>query len=65
MEKKKEANDSDLWVCIRCGSKKIRILAWIDANTFEFLDNSPDAEGYCDNCEEHRMLIKSKDYNNR
>lgn len=39
-------------VCNECGSTQVQVLAWVDANTNEYMGESFTKEAWCDNCEE-------------
>lgn len=40
-------------VCSKCGGKNIQVLAWIDANTNEYISDYTDGDindNWCDDC---------------
>lgn len=52
---RKEPEDSEILVCEECGSIRIEVQAWVDANTEEFIsdmENGNDGQ-WCGECESH------------
>lgn len=39
-------------VCNECGSTQVQVLAWVDANTNEYMGELNNEKAWCDNCEE-------------
>jgi len=58
---RKEPDDEDVYVCEVCGSTKVEITAWVDANTSEYVSDSDDGE-WCSECEAHNTLITLKEF---
>ena len=56
-----EDDDLPLLVCPKCGSDKVQTLAWVDANTLEYID-SDNIEGYCEDCEEYIDLLTEDEF---
>ncbi len=64
---REEPHDEDIYVCDACGSRKIEIQAWIDANTNEYLsdlDNGMSGQ-YCSECETNTNFCSLSDYKQR
>ena len=66
-KKKKKRVNPHLIVCNRCGSSKLEVLAWVDANTDKFkgLRDDGDQEGYCNKCKDHVLITTLKEFNER
>lgn len=43
-------------VCNKCGSTQVQVLAWVDANTNEYMGEFDSDAAWCDNCEENCSL---------
>ena len=55
-----------MFVCKECGSKKVQVKAWVNANNNEYISGAIIGEYdiWCEDCEEHCELIQEKEYNN-
>ena len=40
--------------CKECGSTDIQILAWVNPNTNEIIDDNAEKECWCEKCQEHQ-----------
>lgn len=61
---RKQPEDREILVCASCGSKKIEIQTWIDANTDEFhsdVDDGMDSR-WCRECESHTGFDTLEDF---
>lgn len=61
---RKQPEDREILVCASCGSRKIEIQAWIDANTDEFhsdVDDGMDSR-WCRECENHTGFDTLEDF---
>lgn len=58
---RKKPDDEGVYVCEECGSTKVEITAWVDANTSEYISDSDDGE-WCSECEAHNTLITLKEF---
>lgn len=61
---RKQPEDREILVCASCGSRKIEIQAWIDANTDEFhsdVDDGMDSR-WCRECESHTGFDTLEDF---
>ena len=47
---REEPHDEDIYVCDACGSRKIEIQAWVDANNAEYLSDVDDDDTDCKWC---------------
>ena len=47
---REEPDDDDVYVCDACGSRKIEIQAWVDANNAEYLSDVDDDDTDCKWC---------------
>ena len=53
-------------VCDRCGSSKVQVSAWIDANTNEVLDtDGPVSYAYCAECQDDTELVDEDEFEPR
>lgn len=61
---RKEPDDSDIYVCEICGSKQMEIIAWVDANTGEYISDTEDGGNgeWCVECEAHHGCCSLKDF---
>lgn len=58
-------NEKQIWVCAECGSRNVSVIAWVDANTYEYTSEAclDDIDSiWCDDCDEHVRLILEKEY---
>ena len=56
---REEPHDEDVYVCDACGSRKIEIQAWVDANNAEYLSDVDDDDTdckWCADCEQSAVL---------
>ena len=62
--KRRHPDDSEILVCGICGSTKVQIPAWVDANTKEFHRNSYDSshDRWCDECDFTTCLCYKDDF---
>lgn len=44
------------YCCSVCGGTNIQLLAWIDANTNEYISDTEDDECWCEDCEKHTKI---------
>lgn len=61
---RKQPEDREILVCASCGSRKIEIQAWIDANTDELrsdVDDDMDSR-WCGECEDHTGFDMMEDF---
>lgn len=51
-------------VCEECGGKNIQIMAWVNANTHEYIEDgwSEVQDNWCDDCESHVNFIDEEDF---
>lgn len=49
-------------VCMYCGSDKILVAVWVDANTNEYKYECDSIEPWCENCAEHTTLVTFEKY---
>lgn len=57
--------EKELLVCSICGSKDVQSLAWVDANTNEFINDCADQYSepfYCCDCEDNTGLTYEEDW---
>jgi len=53
-------------VCEQCGSSKVSVLAWVDANTDKITgEYEQDGKGYCDKCNDSVYLTSISEYRRR
>ena len=43
-------------LCDSCGSDRVQVQAWIDANTNEYKGETDNGQAWCSNCEGHTKL---------
>ena len=47
------------WCCADCGSTNVQIQAWVDVNTYEFVEDIQPYDNHhiwCEDCEDHVEL---------
>lgn len=51
-------------VCEQCGGKNIQILAWVDANTYEYRSGGCGEEDdrWCEDCQEHVTFVDEDEF---
>ena len=62
---REEPHDEDVYVCDACGSRKIEIQAWVDANNAEYLSDVDDDDTdckWCADCEQSQNFCTLSDY---
>lgn len=55
----------NLLVCSCCGSLRIQVKAWVDANTLEYHDATSDGEdddNWCEDCEDHQSFVSKNKF---
>ena len=62
---REEPHDDDVYVCDACGSRKIEIQVWVNANTNEYLSDVDDDDTdckWCADCEQSQNFCTLSDY---
>ena len=61
---REEPDDSEILVCCKCGSIKVEIQVWVDANTDEYLsDVDDDSNGmWCAECEDNTRFSTKTEF---
>lgn len=49
-------------VCSKCGGTNVQVLAWVDANTNEYISEAEPIDTWCEDCDIH---IKLKEETNK
>ena len=65
---REEPHDEDVYVCDACGSRKIEIQVWVNANTNEYLSDVDDDDTdckWCADCEQSQNFCTLSDYKQR
>ena len=65
---REEPHDEDVYVCDACGSRKIEIQVWVNANTNEYLSDVDDDDTdckWCADCEQSQNFCTLIDYKQR
>lgn len=62
-----EDDPDDPLVCAVCGSTKVQVQAWVNANTHKFIDladpdNDDEGNNWCEDCEEHVPLCHKSEF---
>ena len=60
----KEKENSEILVCVECGSPQVEVKAWVNANTDEYLSDAEDdyCGRWCDQCEDNADLCTKEEY---
>ncbi len=53
---------SDKYCCRNCGSFAVQQQAWIDPNTYKYMDSVDESPTYCTDCEEHTKLVTYQEF---
>ena len=43
-------------ICETCGTDDIQVLAWVDPNTKEYMEEASTSEAFCNYCDAHTEL---------
>lgn len=54
------------WVCSKCGGDSVEWVAWVNANTHEYIteygaDGDTDMQ-WCNSCQKHTEIIREEEY---
>jgi len=52
----RNSEPNELLVCEWCGSAGVEVLAWVNANTWEYVGDGPNEKAWCPKCEEEVYL---------
>ena len=61
---RQEKGDSEILVCVECGSPEVEVKAWVNANTDEFISDIDDdyCGRWCDQCDDNADLCTKEEY---
>ncbi len=53
------------FVCKKCGSNEVQIMAWVDINTKKFISDPNSHEAWCDDCCTHTKPMDEQKYHEK
>ena len=61
---RQEKENSEILVCVECGSPQVEVKAWVNANTDEYLSDADDdyCGRWCNQCEDNADLCTKEEY---
>lgn len=61
---RQEKENSEILVCVKCGSPEVEVKAWVNANTDEFISDIDDdyCGRWCDQCDDNADLFTKEEY---
>ena len=61
---RQEKENSEILVCVECGSPQVEVKAWVNANTDEYMSDADDdyCGRWCNQCEDNADLCTKEEY---